>query len=145
MAITFYCQYANLLICNFNYNREISFLAGSNSSVSFSNASNPTSGNGIGGQLTNTTNTSSSPVVLNSTHAPTTRKLTTATENLTQPGIIPLKTGTSPSLATSPTEGANGVQSEKPMSTKPVVKVSSSANLSDDEGNEILEYMVSHL
>lgn len=127
-------QYVNLLIW---YDWEISFLAGSNSSVSFSNASNPTSSNGIGSQLTNTTNTSSNPVALNSTHAPTTRKLTT-TENLTQPGVIdPLKTGKSPSAAISPTESANGAPSEKPVSTKPVVKVSSAAKLSDDEGNSV--------
>lgn len=127
----------NLLIC---YYWDF-FLAGSNSSVLFSNAKNPTSSNGIGSQLTNILNTSSNPVALNSTHAPTTHRLTTATINLTQPGIAPLKTGKSPSAPLSPTVGENGVQSEQPKSTKPVnvVEISSPANQGDDEGNEMLK------
>ncbi|KAL9957442.1 hypothetical protein ACROYT_G039076 [Oculina patagonica] len=108
---------------------------GSNSSVLLSNATNPTSSNGISNQLTNITNTSSNPVA--STHAPTTHRLTTATINLTQSGIVPLKSGKSSSAAMSPTVGENGVQSEQPKSTKPVnvVGVSSPANQNDDGGD----------
>ena len=121
----------DLLICY-----DCFFLAGSNSSVLFSHASTPTSSNGIGNQLTNITNTSGNPVALNSTHAPTTHRLTTAPVNLTQPGIIPVNTGKSSSAGVPPTGGEKGVLSKQPKSTKPVnvVVVSSPANQSDDEG-----------
>ncbi|KAJ7340508.1 hypothetical protein OS493_003260 [Desmophyllum pertusum] len=110
---------------------------GSNSSALFSNASNPTSSNGVGNQLTptNITNTSTSPVVLKSTHAPSTHGVTTV--NTTQLGVIPGKSGISPSTAAeSPTEDES--DKRKPNSTKPVEVIASSpANQSDDINGDI--------
>lgn len=87
-----------------------------------SNASSPTSSNGVGNQLARTNittgNSSSNPVALNSTHAPTTHKSTTRTVNSKEP----VKTGIGSSAASTPMKDENSV-SEKPEST------------SDDEGN----------
>jgi len=98
-----------------------------------SNASSLTSTNGVGNQLvvTNATNTSSNPAALNSTHAPTTHGLTTRTT-----GGILVNAGKGSSAPITPTKDENSV-SEKPESTKPVVRVvSSPANRIDDGGNE---------
>lgn len=81
--------------------------------------------------LTNATNTSSNPAALNSTHAPTTHGLTTRTT-----GGILVNAGKGSSAPITPTKDENSV-SEKPESTKPVVRVvSSPANQIDDGGNE---------
>lgn len=112
------------------------FFTGSNSSALSSNASSPTSSNGVGNQLapTNITtgNSSSNPVALNSTHAPTTHKSTTRTVNSKEP----VKTGIGSSATITPMKDENSV-SEKPESTTtPIVGgVSSPAKRSDDEGN----------
>lgn len=100
----------------------IYFFTGSNSSALSSNASSPTSSNGVPNQLAPTNiitgNSSSNPVALNSTHAPTTHKSTTRTVNSKEP----VKTGTGSSAAITSMKDENSV-SEKPEST------------SDDEGN----------
>lgn len=100
------------------------FFLGSNSSVLSSNASSLTSNNGVGDQmaLSNVTNTSSNPAVLNSSHSPTTHDLMATTASPTEP----LDAGKG--LSTT-------IVSEEPESTKPVVRVvSSPANRIDDEG-----------
>lgn len=114
----------------------IYFFTGSNSSALSSNASSPTPSNGVGNQLAPTNvitgNSSSNPVALNSTHAPTTHKSTTRTVNSKEP----VKTGTGSSAAITSMKDENSV-SEKPESTTtPIVGgVSSPAKRSDDEGN----------
>ena len=115
----------------------ICFFIGSNSSVLSSNASSLTSNNGVGNQmaLTNVTNTSSNPAVLNSSHAPTTHRSMTKTVSSTEPGRIPPDAGKGLSTPIAPTKVEKSV-SEEPESTKPVVRVvSSPANPIDDEGN----------
>jgi len=102
---------------------------GSNSSVLSSNASSPTSNNGVGNQmaLSNVTNTSSNPAVLNSSHSPT-KKTASPTEPLDA------GKGLSTTIAQMKDENTSSV-SEEPESTKPVVRVvSSPANRTDDEG-----------
>lgn len=105
---------------------------GSNSSALSSNASSPTSNNGVGNQmpLTNATNTSSNPAALHSTHASTTHGLTTRTTEK-----IPVNTGKGPSVPITATKDKNSV-TEKPKLTKPFLRVvSSTTNQSDDEGD----------
>ena len=84
--------------------------------------------------LTNVTNTSSNPAVLTSSHSPTTHGLMAKTASSTEPGKFPLDAGKGLSTTIAPMKDENSV-SEKPESTKPVVRVvSSPANQIDDEG-----------
>lgn len=104
----------------------IVFLIGSNSSVLFSNTSNPTGSNGIGTQLipTNvTTNTTSRTVVINSSQAPTTHGMTESTEKPTEAGIDleGRKSATGTTTSAFPAEGENGGQAKEPNSTEPFV------------------------
>ena len=80
--------------------------------------------------LSNVTNTSSNPAVLNSSHSPTTHDLMEKTASPTEP--TDAGKGLSSTIAPMKDENSG---SEEPESTKPVVRVvSSPANGSNDEG-----------
>lgn len=109
-------------------------VAGNNSSVWFSNATSPTSSNGVDNKpmSPNTTSNSTSTVVSKSTSKPTTQTSMTLTSG---PGVIKgsMKSGLS---SASSTENDAVQMPGKTISTKPVVRDPSATKESDDEGDK---------
>lgn len=112
--------------------RKALIVEGNNSSVWFSNATSPTSSNGIDNKpmSLNTTSNSTSTVVSKSTSKPTTHTSMTLTSG---PGVIKgsMKSGLS---SASSTENDAVQMPGKTISTKPVVSDPSATKESDDEG-----------